>query len=553
MLPRTKLIPYLGLVFSAYAVYSFMDEPIFKFIFIFLLILPLVSGLLLLLTRRALHWAIIPLRAEGRRLDEVIYLLKIENRLPLVLPRIRFLLAAKFHPRAFVLRQADLLNIGPLGSLEDLDDLARNMRQTPIEALSLEQYQERAHFLQQIPTRRALGQKLDLPETAFLNLQLAGREEAIYRLNFLPGHCGIERLEAIHVRMDDMFSFFTTKAPLSTQLSQDYTILPNPVFFRARVSEDLPDPQPIDVERWTDRIGNEVNALANIRAWRPGDRMKDIHWKVSAKAQEFLVKEYEDPRKGSILFLFDPYWPGSIEMKERPDFKDEFCEVSSALFAAMQRKEGPFTLRHLDQRMETPGEGHSARPVDRYLAGLRFRSLHEEDEVRGSGEAYFEQLTDMKTQRSPVGPPSLAKMLSDEYKQESWRAIVIVTANVGRPLTEGILRILRERTAQIVLVSAEPADYLTARFALERGSGRRPSERLLRRAELAVAEAEELEHLSLQDLFDTAAEHQAHPLALREESLRRFRASGGLVFRAPFHSLSRGEGLEEEMRGVSRG
>lgn len=553
MLPRAKLIPYLGLVFSAYAVYSFMDEPIFKFLFVFLLIQPLVSALLLLITRRALHWEIVPLRSEGRRLDEVVYLLKIENRLPLALPHIRFLLAAKFHPRAFVMRQADLLEIGKLGSLEQLDVLARSMRQTAPETLTLGQYQERAHYLHQIPTRRALGQNLNLPETAFLNLQLAGREEAIYRLNFLPGHCGIERLEAIHVRIDDLFSFFTTKAPLTTQESRDYTILPNPIFFRARVSEDLPDPQPIDVERWTDRIGNEVNALANIRAWRPGDRMKDIHWKVSAKAQEFLVKEYEDPRKGSILFLLDPYWPNSIEPAERADFKDEFCEVTSALFAAMQRKEGPFTLRHLDQRMETPGEGHSARPVDRYLAGLRFRSLHEEDLLRGSGEAYFEQLTDMKTQRAPMGPPSLAKMLGDEYKLESWRAIVIVTANVGRPLTEGILRILRERTAQIVLVSAEPADYLSARFALERGTSQRPSEHLLKRAELAVAEAEELEHLSLQDLFDAAAEHQAHPLALREESLRRFRASGGLVFRAPFHSLSRGEGFEEEMRGASRG
>lgn len=553
MLPRAKLIPYLGLVFSAYAVYSFMDEPIFKFLFIFLLILPLVSGLLLLFTRRALQWEIVPLRSEGRRLDEVIFLLKIENRLPLVLPRIRFLLAAKIHPRAFVMRQTDLLEIGALGSLEPIDVLARAMRQSPPESLTLEQYRERSGILRQIPTRRALGQNLDLPETAFLNLQLAGREEAIYQLTFLPGHCGIERLEAVHVRMDDMFSFFTTKAPINTQQSRDYTILPNPVFFRARVSEDLPDPQPIDVERWTDRIGNEVNALANIRAWRPGDRMKDIHWKVSAKAQEFLVKEYEDPRKGSILFLLDPYWPDAIETAGRPDFKDEFCEVTSALFTAMQRKEGPFTLRHLDQRMETPGEGHSARPVDRYLAGLRFRSLHEEDQVRGSGEAYFEQLTDMKTQRSPIGPPSLAKMLTDEYKLESWRAIVIITANVGRPLAESILRILRERTAQIVLVSAEPADYLTARFALERGSTQRPSERLLRRAELALAEAEELQHLSLRDLFDSANEHQTHPLALHEESLRRFRASGGLVFRAPFHSLSRGEGTEDEMRGGNRG
>ena len=540
MRPNLRLIPYLILVFVAYAVYSFMDEPIFEFLFFFLLALPLISGLLLLVLRRGLQWELVPLREEGRRLDEVVYLLKIENHLPIFLPSIRFLFSGTYEPMAFILQNTEPLAQGKLGALPPLETWLHHERQRlGGEGQTVQEYLRRAQMLKQHPVER-YGFKQDtvLPAGLSLKMHLAAREEAIYRLSFLPGHTGIEQLQARYVLIDDLFSFFTIKAPTSTFKSPDYRVLPNPTFFRARVTEDLPDPLPVEIERWTDKIGNEVNALANIRNWRPGDRMKDIHWKVSAKAQEFFVKEYEDPRKGSILFLLDPYYPQLMQPSEAAHFKDELTEVTDALFIAMNRQEGPFTLRHLDQRIEVAGEGQPVRPVERYLAGLKFRKREDADQSRGLSQTYFEQIKSTSAKLGPSSLPSLSKMLRDEYKLESWRAIVIITGNIGRPLTENILRILRERTAQIVLVSAEPADYLAARFALDRaenGQGR-ASERLMRRAEHAVAEASRLEHLSLQDLFESA-DQGTNPLALREESLRRFRASGGLVFRAPFRSL----------------
>lgn len=59
-----------------------------------------------------------------------------------------------------------------------------------------------------------------------------------------------------------------------------------------------------------DRAGDDPSQIFEIRDYRPGDKMQKIHWKLSAKSEHFMVKDYSDP-VGYAIVLFVNYYTAS--------------------------------------------------------------------------------------------------------------------------------------------------------------------------------------------------------------------------------------------------
>lgn len=53
------------------------------------------------------------------------------------------------------------------------------------------------------------------------------------------------------------------------------------------------------------RRGQEPSEVFDLREYRPGDSLHSIHWKLSSKTEEFVVKEAGDVLHTDILFVFD--------------------------------------------------------------------------------------------------------------------------------------------------------------------------------------------------------------------------------------------------------
>lgn len=53
------------------------------------------------------------------------------------------------------------------------------------------------------------------------------------------------------------------------------------------------------------RKGNDHNEVSDIRAYVPGDRPRDIHWKLSARGQELMVKERVSLSGSEHVLLLD--------------------------------------------------------------------------------------------------------------------------------------------------------------------------------------------------------------------------------------------------------
>jgi hypothetical protein len=78
----------------------------------------------------------------------------------------------------------------------------------------------------------------------------------------------------------------------------------------------LPQIQPLDIEIDTavnfyaesntysaEKPGDDPSEIFDIRPYRSGDSLKSIHWKLSSKADELMVKEFSMPMDSSVLLL----------------------------------------------------------------------------------------------------------------------------------------------------------------------------------------------------------------------------------------------------------
>lgn len=55
--------------------------------------------------------------------------------------------------------------------------------------------------------------------------------------------------------------------------------------------------------------GHDNSELFQVREYRPGDRLQNMHWKLTAKQDELIVKEYSLPKACPVI-LFLSYHPG---------------------------------------------------------------------------------------------------------------------------------------------------------------------------------------------------------------------------------------------------
>lgn len=55
--------------------------------------------------------------------------------------------------------------------------------------------------------------------------------------------------------------------------------------------------------------GHDKSELFQVREYRPGDRLQNVHWKLTAKQDELIVKEYSLPKACPVI-MFLSYRPG---------------------------------------------------------------------------------------------------------------------------------------------------------------------------------------------------------------------------------------------------
>ena len=205
------------------------------------------------------------------------------------------------------------------------------------------------------------------PVTLELSTLTGGQTREI-RLKHQPGrmqtlqmplhaaHVGIFSSGIRSCTVEDLLGIFQKKiVPRDTEYS--LTVLP--LTFETDPLEMAPgDPGSEFMARATE----DLNAPSDIRAYQPGDAMKKIHWKLSLRKGELMVRKFDEPVLQEALILMDcsrPPDPGRPEAEA--DLRDALLETGASLFSDQVKAEHtvrmPLTGNHpvdLDDRMGIP-------------------------------------------------------------------------------------------------------------------------------------------------------------------------------------------------------
>lgn len=133
------------------------------------------------------------------------------------------------------------------------------------------------------------------PEKKRLTLGIGPKKKERQKEKFTMKYAGRYYFYVTEARVYDAIRLFSKKVPVRDD-NVFVNVLPTireiPVEVDPRTRQHMPDSD----EYATDRKGEDVSEIYAIREYRPGDSMKAIHWKLSARTKHWMVKEFSFPR-----------------------------------------------------------------------------------------------------------------------------------------------------------------------------------------------------------------------------------------------------------------
>ena len=166
------------------------------------------------------------------------------------------------------------------------------------------------------------------PDRPAQTLKLAGRagKPQTLTLDFHAAHVGVTSPGVESVVISDLLGMFTVERKP-----------------RAQGGELIVLPLPFDVGELTYAAGDsgtesmaraaeDVTSPADVRTYQQGDAMKKIHWKLSMRKQELMVRRFEAPVMPDALVLLDcSAPPKTADETSQADLRDALLETAASV------------------------------------------------------------------------------------------------------------------------------------------------------------------------------------------------------------------------------
>ena len=146
---------------------------------------------------------------------------------------------------------------------------------------------------------------------------------------FSASHCGVWQIEASRARVTDFLGLFNFSAdrPAPARIS----VMPV-----AAPPEILPDFTVLRAVSTKPKPGGGFAEIHELREYRPGDPMRTVHWKVSAKTDDLIVREPQEALNCRALV--------SYVMTADRDDADRTLDTLAWISSELLRMEIPHTV-----------------------------------------------------------------------------------------------------------------------------------------------------------------------------------------------------------------
>ncbi len=137
-------------------------------------------------------------------------------------------------------------------------------------------------------------------ETLFLPVGSGPEQVTEYRMK--SQYCGKVTLELTGVKYYDFFGIFSIAQ--KPQLHAEAFVAPKLHFLDTWI--DTAADSGTESSTYSKiKPGDDPSEIFDIRPFRSGDRLRSIHWKLSSKLDELMVKEFSLPTDSSVLLLVE--------------------------------------------------------------------------------------------------------------------------------------------------------------------------------------------------------------------------------------------------------
>ncbi|PIC57954.1 hypothetical protein CSV80_06510 [Sporosarcina sp. P12(2017)] len=154
------------------------------------------------------------------------------------------------------------------------------------------------------------------------NLSIPAKSTEEFSFVLPQKYMGQVNIRIKQLTIKDSFTFFRSMQKMNTQSA--VLIMPNPYFLKLQRIEQnqhvLQTPGMIPMKK----IAGEE--LAELSVYKPGDSVKQIHWKLSSKVDELFVKQHETLTGDAVMMTID-----FTSFTNQVTLYDEFIETFSAL------------------------------------------------------------------------------------------------------------------------------------------------------------------------------------------------------------------------------
>ena len=162
---------------------------------------------------------------------------------------------------------------------------------------------------------------------------IRGRE---YRYAVKCAHRGVYEVGVTRLRVTDIFGLFSFSRRVKGRLAR---VEVTPRLGRAPAMVVQPsDTGPQGRVRMTE----DMASPSGVRAWQEGDSLKKVHWKLTARRREMMVRTFEESARPDFLILIDCSPVNAMQSRVRT-IEDALCEAAAA--AALAQMEAGYPVR----------------------------------------------------------------------------------------------------------------------------------------------------------------------------------------------------------------
>ena len=165
----------------------------------------------------------------------------------------------------------------------------------------------------------AFQNKISLPDYYF---SLSAKKTSVLSGTISNGYYGKFHLQANKVRI---YSFtHLLSLPVACKAKADILFYPSPFVIPIQLSEGIRFFS-AECDGFEEIIsGTGSYHTSDIREFLPGDKLRQIHWKLSARTDQLLVKETGRPKGFPVLLFLEK---GKSDKKASPSQYSTFCNM----------------------------------------------------------------------------------------------------------------------------------------------------------------------------------------------------------------------------------